>query len=418
MQEVAIMNNYTVDDIFEKLNNRIDYNEIARVLELDLNNIADTTWQEGDDILEFKAFFDFAEFDTFVNLQAPGEGQPQLITPVLISLLDGQFSEPKGPQLFNVLFRIEAFAFAKDKDRIRQIFEVYNKLNQGAILTGMFGSSLVTSFTEFPVMTPPEPYKGMDRMSVFMLWNLSFIYTGQLSNDVKLRVDNEQLDFTIVSLARHRTTDTVQRNNEDETISIPTNQNISISVSTIYDGSEVSKKILRNIKNLGFGLTETFEVEIEYPEIEDTDTYKTVLTEGTIDITQGSVLNMTFAMSITDIVEEPVEPVDPIDPVDPDPVDPIDPEPTVPLIAPILSDQTIVHYSSAIPAFPLASPISSQTIPYITDVAPTEPLQPPIIDQTIPFPWEKIWTIPYYTVPYTELTEEPVISQTIPYIEV
>ena len=163
------MNNYTTDDIFRVLNNRIDYNEIARVLELDLNNIANTTYQEGDDIIEFKAFFDFAEFDTFVNLQAAGEGQPQLVTPVLVSLLDGQFSEPKGPQLFNVLFRVEAFGFEKDKDRLRLIFEVYNKLNQGAILTGMFGSSLVTSFTEFPVMTPPEPYKGMNRMSVFML---------------------------------------------------------------------------------------------------------------------------------------------------------------------------------------------------------------------------------------------------------
>lgn len=88
---------------------------------------------------------------------------------MLISLLDGQFSEPKGPQLFNLLFRIEAFAFAKDKDPIRRTFETYNKLNQGAIYSGMFSSALTTSFTEFPVVTPPEPYKGMDRFSVFML---------------------------------------------------------------------------------------------------------------------------------------------------------------------------------------------------------------------------------------------------------
>lgn len=37
------MNNYTTEDIFNTLNNRIDYNELARVLELDLNHIANTT---------------------------------------------------------------------------------------------------------------------------------------------------------------------------------------------------------------------------------------------------------------------------------------------------------------------------------------------------------------------------------------
>lgn len=40
VQEVAIMNNYTTEDILKTLDNRIDYNEIARVLELDLNQIA------------------------------------------------------------------------------------------------------------------------------------------------------------------------------------------------------------------------------------------------------------------------------------------------------------------------------------------------------------------------------------------
>ena len=215
-------------------------------------------------------------------------------------MLDGQFSEPKGPQLFNILFRIEAFAFERDKEPIRRIFEVYNKLNQGAILSGMFGSSLTTSFTEFPVVTPPEPYKGMNRFSVFMLWNLNFIYTGQLSNDVKLRIDGEELDFTIISIARHRMTDSTQRNNEDEMISLTTSQDLTIGATTIYDGSSVSKKILRNIKNLGFGLDETFQLEIEYPEVEDTDIYTTIISDGSIEIEKGSVLNMSFSMKITD----------------------------------------------------------------------------------------------------------------------
>jgi hypothetical protein len=28
-------------------------------------------------------------------------------------------------------------------------------------------------------MTPPEPYKGMDRLSIYMVWNLNFINAGQ-----------------------------------------------------------------------------------------------------------------------------------------------------------------------------------------------------------------------------------------------
>lgn len=163
------MNNYTNEQIFEKLNQRIDYRELTRILEHDLNHIANTTWEQGDNIIEFKTFFDFDEFETSIQFQAEGEGQPQRITPVLITLLTGDFTEPKGPQLFATTFRIEAFGFESDKERLREIFEIYSSLNQGAILSGLFGSSMTTSFTDFPIVTPAEPYKGANRMSVFML---------------------------------------------------------------------------------------------------------------------------------------------------------------------------------------------------------------------------------------------------------
>jgi hypothetical protein len=71
--------------------------------------------------------------------------------------------------LFNTTFRIEAFGFDEDKERLREIFEIFSSLNQGAILTGMFGSSMTTSFTDFPIMTPAEPYKGSNRMSIFLI---------------------------------------------------------------------------------------------------------------------------------------------------------------------------------------------------------------------------------------------------------
>lgn len=84
------------------------------------------------------------------------------------------------------------------------------------------------------------------------------------------------------------------------------NQNLVINASTIYDGTEVNKKILRNIKNFGEGLDDKFKVEVEYPEIEDVDIYYMVLNEGTVDITQGSVLNMTFSLTMTKQPEEEV----------------------------------------------------------------------------------------------------------------
>jgi hypothetical protein len=42
-QEVKAVNNYTTEQIFEKLSKRIDYHELARILEGDLNHIANAT---------------------------------------------------------------------------------------------------------------------------------------------------------------------------------------------------------------------------------------------------------------------------------------------------------------------------------------------------------------------------------------
>lgn len=294
------MNNYTNEQIYEKINQRIDYKELTRILEHDLNHIANTTWTEETNTIEFKAFFDFDEFETAIAFQAEGQGQPQRITPVLITLLNGDYTEPKGPQLFATTFRIEAFGFESDKDRLREIFEIYSSLNQGAILSGLFGSSLTTSFTDFPIVTPPEPYKGANRISVFMIWNLNFIFSGQLANDVKIKIDDEEIDFTAFNIRREREQDSIQRNNQDETESITRSQMLVFSGAIVYDGKEVSKKLLRNIKNLGEGLSDTFSLEIEYPEIEDTDNYTVLISSGDVSIPSGGIISLDFSMTIAD----------------------------------------------------------------------------------------------------------------------
>jgi hypothetical protein len=130
---------------------------------------------------------------------------------------------------------------------------------------------------------------------------MNFIFSGQLGNDVKIRIDNEEIDFTIFTVRRERVQDTIQRNNEDETKTITRSQMLVFSGGIVYDGKDVSKKLLRNIKNLEQGLLENFTLEIEYPTIEDTDTYNVLLVDGEVTIPTGGVIDLNFTMAITDV---------------------------------------------------------------------------------------------------------------------
>lgn len=298
----------TREQIKEALDSQIDYKELTRLIELDLNILAQELITQPEDYIEFKGFFDFGEFDTTINLQAPGEGNGFYPTPVLVSLIDGNYTTQKGPQVFSTIFTIEAFGFEKDAENLRKIFDAYSKLNQGQIKTDEFGHYKTISFTDFPVMTTPTPYKGMNRLSVFITLNLSFIYDGQLSNQVRILLDNEEIDLLSFNISRQRIGDSIQRNNKDETETIQKAQILSFSGSFIYNGSNVGKKVVRNIKNLGYGLNQGFILKVIYSDIgnldinnnlvPDTDTYNVIISEGDITILQGGYLQLTFSMVI------------------------------------------------------------------------------------------------------------------------
>jgi hypothetical protein len=267
-------------------------------------------------------------------LQHEGEGTPQRITPVLVSLITGDYTTQKGPQLFTTTFRVEAFGFEDDKDRLREIFEVYSSLNQGAILTGLLGSNMATSFTDFPVMTPPEPYKGANRLSVFLVWNLNFIYSGLLSNEIKISLDGDALDVQNLTINRERLINSIQRSNENETVNLAHAQNLAFGGSLIYDGSDAAKKLLSNIKTLGHNLNEIFTLEIEYPELEETDSYQVVLTTGAINIPAGGIITLDFGFVLEDLNGSPPDPT---------------PGPTqVRLLPPATIQQTIPFYTTPI----------------------------------------------------------------------
>ena len=297
------MNNITTEEILERLNKRIDYNEIARILEHDLNLIAsEVATNFGDDTpVAFQVFFDFAEFDTYINNQAPGEGQGYNDVPVVISLVNGDYSTEKGPELYSTTFRIEAFGFEAQKDRLRAIFETFSSLNQGTTLSGMFNSSMTTSFTDFPIMTTPEPYKGEDRMSVFMTWNINFIYTGQLANEVEFELDGQKVTIQGFNIKRDRSFKAVQRNGSAETTANVHNQTLILTGTVIYDGSDATKRLLRSAKKLYTDMTEEFNLKITWPSILDeneepeVDEYKLVLVEGDITVVEGSYVDMSVS---------------------------------------------------------------------------------------------------------------------------
>jgi hypothetical protein len=327
----------TNQQINEAIEERVNYAELARLLETDLNAIAlqaipihaeeqrqlalsqGKTQEEANKIyddlssqyIEFQVFFDTGIFNTTLQAQAPGEGQGFFKTPVLISFVNGNFSNQRGPQVYSLEFRIEAFAFEKDFDIARKIFEGYSRLNQGAIRSKEFNEAQVTSVCDFPIATQPSPYKGFNRFSIFISWFLTFVYTGQLSNEVLIKLDNEQIKPLSFSINRQRASNAAHLTGDAETKTVNKSQVITFALSMVYDNSEAALRLLRNLKNSDINkLNETFQLSIGYPQLTffddadveyiETDTYNCVLVDGTVSINQGGYMMIaaTFNVSV------------------------------------------------------------------------------------------------------------------------
>lgn len=297
----------TYQDIQEKLAKVINYNIIATVLQTDLNSIAQEIITDPKDSMEFKVFFDFGNFDTTVNAQAPGEGQGFLITPVLLSLVNGDYSTQKGPQVYSLSFRIEALGFEKDKDNLQKIFEVYSALNHGQIVNeeDSIYNTMVTTFCDFPVKTEPIPYKGFNRISIFLTLNINFIYNGQLTNEITYTLDGDNIEPLSFTISRNRSIDTVHPNNGGETITINQSQSLIFNGSMIYDGSDAAKSLVLAIKTLNSTLNTIYSLVITYPNIligdpeaASVDTYNVVLIDGDLILNVGGYLTLNFTFAI------------------------------------------------------------------------------------------------------------------------
>jgi hypothetical protein len=144
-----------------------------------------------------------------------------------------------------------------------------------------------------------------------MSWFLTFVYTGQLSNEVVITLNGSTIEPQNFTINRQRTTEVAHPVGGNETVAINKSQVLSFGLSFIYDNSAIHKTVIRNIKNPELAkLNETFTLTVNYPQLNvynqqgqlvtaETNTYTVVLVDGGITINQGSYLlvNATFSIA-------------------------------------------------------------------------------------------------------------------------
>ena len=299
----------TYEDIQNALEKQVNYEDLADLLELDLNNIADEMIEDVQDTIEFQVFFDSGQFESAIEEGSLGEGEGFLKTPILLKFVNGDYGTLKGPQFFSTVFSIEVMGFEKDRKNLRRIFETYSYMNQGLIDKDEVGI-YITKTLEFPYFGEPFQSKGAIRTQGFMRLFINYMYEGQMSNEVIFKLDNEEIKIQGFALNRQRTARADQMNTETETTNLYESQVITFSGTTIYDGSDAAKKLLRGLKTLNYGLNQKYDFEISYPNIGETvggtftadeDTYRVLLDNGTISIDEGGVLFLNFTFTLAEV---------------------------------------------------------------------------------------------------------------------
>lgn len=294
---------YTTLDIQEALEKQVNYEELSRILELDLNNIAGQIIEDPQDTITFKVFFDSGEFETSISDSLAGEGEGFLITPILLKFVNGNYSTMRGPKFFSTVFSIEVVGYEKDRENLRKVFETYSYMNQGLIDKDELGIYIAKTL-EFPFFDGPFQLKGETRFQGFMRLFLNYMYNGQMSNEVITLLDGDQIDILNFNIKRTKTTDTIHRNNELNSSTINKSQAMIFNGEMVYDGSDAALKLLKNIKDLDVELNKEFELTVTYPAILDsqekpeTNTYTVVIVDGDITIVEGGYINLSFTMAL------------------------------------------------------------------------------------------------------------------------
>ena len=294
---------YTYEDVQAAIEKQIDYATLAEVLQTDLNVIADqvTIDDPSTEYISFKVFFDQGEFEIVSNDAAIGEGEGFIETPVLVKFVNGDYSTSRGPQFFSTVFSIEVFGFEKDRENLRKIFETYSYMNQGRIDSEEVGVYLVKTL-EFPVFGESMLYKSHQRFQGFMRLFMSYMYDGQMSNEVIVTLNGESLKAQGLEITRTRTPKSDQVNEVMEVTNIYENQIITFSGGMIFDNSAAAILMLNGIKALNGGLNTQYALSITYPNISETpDTYTVYLDNGSISINEGGAISLKFVLTLAEV---------------------------------------------------------------------------------------------------------------------
>ncbi len=294
---------YTYEQVQTAIEQQVDYAELASLLEVDLNVIADQIIEESpsSDYISFKVYFDQGEFDTVLEDAAAGEGDGFHNTPVLLKFINGDYSTARGPQFFSTVFSIEVFGFEKDREKLRKIFETYSYLNQGRIDSEEIGI-YTTKTLDFPVFEEAVLWKGSSRFQGFMRLFMTYMYDGQMSNDVIVTLDTNPLIAQKLVINRQRTAKATQKNEEQEVVNVYEHQILTVSGVSAFDNSVAGVALLNAIKTLNAGLNTQHTLAITYPVVSETpDTYKVRLDNGNIDISEGGVIVLNFTFTLAEV---------------------------------------------------------------------------------------------------------------------
>lgn len=276
-----------IQDALEK---QIDYQELTSLLEVDLNNIADELIQDPEDIIEFKVFFDAGEFNSLIEEGSLGEGEGFSKTPVLVKFINGDYGTLNTSNIFSTVFNIEVMGFEKDRENLRKIFETYSYLTQGLIDKDEVGI-YITKTLEFPYFGDPYQLKGAVRMQGFMRLFISYVYEGQMSNEIKVFLNGIPAKIQDFEISRTRVAKSQQKNNTPEITNNYESQALTAHGTMVFDNSASAKLLFRSIKNLEQGLKSKINLTLEYPNIFESELkWEQTAAEGSPDETFYVVL--------------------------------------------------------------------------------------------------------------------------------
>jgi hypothetical protein len=290
------------EEIQAAIAKQINYAELASLLELDLQSIADEVVTEAEDYIEFKVFFDSGEFETAIEAQNLGAGPGLQKTPILLSFINGDYSTSRGPQFFSTVFAIEVFGFENDRELLRKIFESYSYLNQGKVDSEDLGIYTTTTL-EFPTFTAPFQHKGSTRTQGFMRLFMNYMYTGQMSNDVGITIDTNEFKPQLFKITKQRTAESSQEGGQSEVTNIYNSEVTTISGSVLYDGSDAAIALFEGIVELNANINKEYTIITQYNNIGTTPfimEYDVRLDNGEALLSEGGVMQLTYSFVLSD----------------------------------------------------------------------------------------------------------------------